>query len=60
MTPPQMEPQLNVRESPEFYDVGLIFNPPELSDYLYKFGPREETACAVEDDYMRYRPSPSR
>lgn len=57
-TPPQLEPQLNIRELPEFYDVALIFQPPELSDYRYKFGPPETIDCAVEDDYQRYRRIP--
>ncbi len=57
-TPPQLEPQLSIRELPEFYDVGLIFLPPELSDYRYKFGPPETTDCTVESDYERYRRIP--
>lgn len=57
-TPPQLAPQLSIRETPDFIDVGLIFSPPELSDYLYKFGPKDKTDCAVEDDYIRYRRIP--
>ena len=58
VTPPQLEPQLAVQETPDFIDVSLVFQPPELSDYLFKFGPAETTGCAVEDDYLRYRRIP--
>ncbi len=54
-TPPQLEPQLGIRETPDYFDVSLLFIPPELSDYLYKFGPPETTDCAIKDDYNRYR-----
>lgn len=54
-TPPQLEPQLGIMEMPEFYDVSLIFSPPELSAYLYKFGPPETTDCSLEDGYENYR-----
>ncbi len=57
-TPPQMEPQLSIREMPEFFDVTLVFDPPELSDYLFKFGPKEDIDCAVQADYARYRRIP--
>lgn len=57
-TPPQREPQLAIRETPDFFDVALIFEPPELSDYLYKYGLEAETDCAVEDEYQRYRRIP--
>ena len=58
ITPPEMEPQLSIREGPEYFDVALVFSPPELSDYLYKFGPKESTVCAVDADYIPYRRIP--
>ena len=58
ITPPQLEPQIAVQETPDFIDVSLIFQPPELSDYLFKIGPAEMTDCAVEEDYFRYRRIP--
>ena len=53
-TPPMLEPQLVVRESADYFDISLIFQPPELSDYWYKFGPVETTDCNDEADYIRY------
>lgn len=58
ITPPQLAPQLAVQETPDFIDVSLLFQPPELSDYLFKIGPAEMTDCAIEDDYLRYRRIP--
>lgn len=58
VTPPLIDPQLDIRESPEYFDVSLIFLPPELSDYQYKFGPAESTDCKTDTDYIRYRRLP--
>lgn len=57
-TPPQLEPQLDIFKSPDFIDISLVFFPPELSDYRYKFGPKDLISCANNDGYLQYRRIP--
>ncbi|MDX9990839.1 MAG: serine protease [Anaerolineales bacterium] len=57
-TPPLLEPQVLVRERGDAYQIDLVFEPPELSDYIFKFGPPDLTDCADEAHYERFRRIP--
>lgn len=58
ITQPQIAPQLSIRETPDSFHVSLVFLPPELSDYVYKIGPKENTDCTDDQNYIRYRRIP--
>ena len=57
-TPPLLEPQVLVRDMGDARQVDLVFEPPELSDYIFKFGPPETADCADEAGYEQFRRIP--
>ena len=57
-TPPTMEPIIQVNDWEDEYVVSLGFVPPELSNYVIKAGPPEETDENDPADYMLYRRVP--
>lgn len=57
-TPPLLEPQVLLRDRGDAQEVNLIFDPPELSDYIFKFGAPDTIDCADEADYQRFRRIP--
>ena len=54
-TPPVIAPILFVRESESDYSVQPIFELPELTDYIWKFGQPATTDCSDLAGYRRYR-----
>ena len=58
-TPPALTPELSILRD-EFGGLRFepIFAPPELSDFVVKFGPAGETDCADPEGFLRYRRFP--
>lgn len=57
-TPPLLGPQVFIRDMGDARQIELIFQPPELSDYIFKFGDPDITDCADEDGYEQFRRIP--
>jgi len=57
-TPPLLAPQVFVRAMDDAQQVDLIFQPPELSDYIFKFGAPDTINCTDEAGYERFRRIP--
>lgn len=57
-TPPTLKPDILVRESDTDYIVTLLFAPPELSNYVYKFGKPPEVNASNPKGYQTYRRVP--
>lgn len=57
-TPPNKQPIVSVMDGDDSYRVTLGFSPPELSDYIFKFGHPDSVSTTNTKDYNRYRRIP--
>lgn len=57
-TSPTKEPIVSIREIEDMYVIALGFSPPELSDYIFKFGHPDSVSTTDTRDYNRYRRIP--
>jgi hypothetical protein len=59
LTPPTGEIQLDVREDPNAWFVEPLFDPPEYSVFMWKWGAADATNCAEPGGYMPHRRIPA-